>query len=130
MNEKPQSPNNRGNRHNNRRNKPKAEPQNTQVEWNPQPCSICSEIVQEMSSAIAYGPEHLPAHMECVLKELEKRETPGTGERLLYIGAGNFALVKDSETGSLEIVKKIPVETKDNAPEWRKDIRNQISKSP
>lgn len=130
MNEKPRGSNGRGNRHNNRRNRQKFEPQHQPIAWNPQPCSLCGKVIQEMGSAIAFGTEHLPAHMECVIKNLEERENPGPSEKILYIGAGNFALVREKEGSSMEILRKIPVESKDSLPDWRREIRNQVSKSP
>lgn len=87
-------------------------------------------MIQEMPSAIAYGPEGSPAHFDCVVKDLETKETPKEGEKIAYLGAGMFGVIKPQEGEGVPfvILKKIQVESKDNQPEWRKDIKNQLKK--
>jgi len=89
-------------------------------------CVLCGEVIQEMSSAIAYGSFGEPAHFECVQKKLEAIENLSPDEKIVYWGAGQFAIIKSTPETSFSIVKKISVEQKDLIPDWRRDIKTQV----
>lgn len=95
------------------------------------PCVICGQLIQEMSSAIGFGPEAGPAHFDCVLKNLESKETLQPDERISYLGTGVFGVIKPvtgTEGVNFQILRKIQVESKDVYPEWRKEIKNRVKK--
>lgn len=92
----------------------------------PQACALCGEMILEMTTAIAYGADKAPCHMECVTKDLAPRHGLEEGERLVYWGAGQFAVVKGEGKEAYQVRRKIEVEGKDALPDWRRDIRNQL----
>lgn len=76
-----------------------------------------------MASAVAFGPDQGPAHFDCVLGELTKRETLVAPEKIAYIGSGLFGVIVEKENNRFEIHRKIPVEDTVNPPAWRKELR-------
>lgn len=89
-----------------------------------QPCTICTQPISEMASAVAYGAEQGPAHFDCVLAELAKREPLVAPEKIAYLGSGLFGVIVEKENNRFEIHRKIPVEDTVNPPAWRKDLRS------
>jgi hypothetical protein len=88
-----------------------------------QPCVVCAEPISEMASAVAFGPDQGPAHFDCVLGELAKREPLTPPEKIAYIGSGLFGVIVEKENNRFEIHRKIPVEDTVNPPAWRKELR-------
>ncbi len=86
-------------------------------------CVVCHQVIAEMASAVAFGPEQGPAHFDCVLQALQERENLREGERLAYLGSGMFGVVQDIDAKNFQIVRKIAVEDPHNPPEWRKEIK-------
>jgi hypothetical protein len=87
------------------------------------PCPLCQKPVYDIFSAIAEGSDDAPAHFECVLKRLTELEAPGQGERLVYLGAGSFAIITgaNGQGGGFVIKKRIQYELKDKKLEWRRN---------
>ena len=88
-----------------------------------QPCVICSQPISEMASAVAYGADHGPAHFDCVLGELGKREFLEPSEKIAYLGSGLFGVIVEKENNRFEIHRKILVEDTMNPPAWRRELR-------
>lgn len=88
-----------------------------------QTCVVCAQPIAEMASAIAYGAEQGPAHFDCVVAELAKRETLEGEERIAYLGSGLFGVIVDKENHRFEIHRKIAVEDPNNVPAWRKELK-------
>jgi len=88
-----------------------------------QPCAVCSQPISEMASAVAYGPDQGPAHFDCVLAELAKREALEPGEKISYLGSGLFGVIVEKENNRFEIHRKILVEDPVNPPAWRRELR-------
>ena len=76
-----------------------------------------------MASAVAYGIEQGPAHFDCVLAELAKREPMEGLEKIAYLGSGLFGVIVEKENNRFEIHRKIVVEDTVNPPAWRKELR-------
>jgi hypothetical protein len=89
----------------------------------PKDCSVCGVLISEMVSAVAWGADRLPAHFDCVLQELSKRETLLAEEKIAYLGSGLFGVIVEKENSRFEIHRKIMVDDPQTAPEWRKEIR-------
>lgn len=87
------------------------------------PCVVCGQPISEMASAVAFGPDQGPAHFDCVLAELGKRETLVAPEKIAYLGSGLFGVIVEKENHRFEIHRKIPVEDTVNPPAWRKELR-------
>ena len=93
-------------------------------------CPLCAEPVRDLYTAIAYGQHSAPAHFDCIVALLGEREELEEGAWLCYLGGGSFGIVQmlpaarpGDRGGSLLIHKRIEVEEKDAAPEWRQGLR-------
>jgi hypothetical protein len=93
-------------------------------------CPLCAEPVRDLYTAIAYGQHSAPAHFDCIVALLGEREELEEGAWLCYLGGGSFGIVqmlpaagRGDRGGSLLIHKRIEVEDKDAAPEWRQGLR-------
>lgn len=93
-------------------------------------CPLCSELVRDVRSAIAHGTNGMPAHLECVINTLSEREQIGADERMCYIGAGRFAVIK-SKVGKagLEVVRTIQYEERESAFAWRRELGPGLSRA-
>jgi hypothetical protein len=93
-------------------------------------CPLCAEPVRDLYTAIAYGEHSAAAHFDCIVALLGEREELEEGAWLCYLGGGSFGIVqmlpaarRGDRGGSLLIHKRIEVEEKDAAPEWRQGLR-------
>ncbi len=94
-------------------------------------CPICGKAVKSMLTAISVSDDMEPAHFDCVLKQLTERENLQKGEKITYIGNGNFAVIKMKQGGKgvpFTILKKIQFEEKDKKAEWRKKIGKRLKR--
>ena len=85
-------------------------------------CELCGKDIKEISSAIAMQGSQNPVHFDCMLEKLRKENPLQNNEKIVYLGAGNFGIVKQEKNKparEFEIVKKIEVENRDDKPEWR-----------
>lgn len=80
-------------------------------------CPICEQVIQHLSTAIWHKEHAIPAHFDCVLKELVQtyQEQLGKHRRIYYIGKGQFAIVKETfdkrgQLKSYQIIERIPYE--------------------
>jgi hypothetical protein len=84
-------------------------------------CPICNLPIRNVFTAIRQKESKTLCHFECVLTELNKEFTPklAKGKQIYYVGAGQFALVREvtDKRGNLrtyEILERIPYEVKEN----------------
>ena len=96
----------------------------------PRTCPLCTEPVDDLYTAIAYGERGAPAHFDCIVSLLGEREELEEGARLCYLGGGSFGIVQmrpsarsGDRGGTLLIHKRIEVEERDSAPAWREELR-------
>ncbi len=95
-----------------------------------EPCPLCGEKITDIFSAINHAGSNKPAHFECVHKQLAEGEELAPGERVAYIGRGNFAVVRDKAGGAskFEIVKVINYEEDEKPQPWRRELSPGISR--
>ena len=65
---------------------------------------------------------HNPVHFDCMLEKLKKENSLESSDKVVYLGAGNFGVVRIEKGKSgkdFKIVKKLEVENRDEKPEWR-----------
>lgn len=98
-----------------------------------EPCPVCGEAITYVFSAIAHESDGRPAHIECVVKELSERESLASGERVVYLGKGNFGVVSKQpkvEDGKkrFNVVRRIQYEAGSEMPEWRRELSPGISR--
>lgn len=83
-------------------------------------CPICNMPIRSVNTAVHQKDTGSLVHFDCALRELSKEYYPKLGrfKKIYYIGAGNFAVVKEfyDKRGHLknyEILEKIPYEPKE-----------------
>jgi hypothetical protein len=106
----------------------KAEPP---IELETYHCSLCSEIIHDLPSALSHRQTGEPVHFDCVLEYLKKTEEIGFNEKLFYIGKGNFAIAyfeNPHDLRKFEIKKLIEWENKEKVIEWRSTISDLYSR--
>jgi len=90
-------------------------------------CPVCGKPIRDVSAAMTDPSGDKPAHFDCVVKILSEKETLGNQEKVIYLGSGQFGVVKILNNRKFEIVKKIPYEENQDArSEWRMDMRLNI----
>lgn len=95
-----------------------------------EPCPISGEPVTNILTAIVHPQTGRPANFDSVLQLLEQQEHLEEGERVCYLGKGEFGIVKENPKGKprFEIRKRIPYEEESNRCEWRKELSPGISR--
>jgi hypothetical protein len=96
----------------------------TIVRTPPPACPICGKPVSDILSAITERASSSPAHFDCVLSSLAEAEKPQANERLVYLGAGVFAVVEADQRNpqKFQVKRKIQYEAKEARPDWRKSL--------
>ncbi len=88
-------------------------------------CPLCNKELREISSAIIERETKLPAHFDCVLKQLNDSEPAGANEQYCYLGNGVFAVIKMQPQGqkgqAFTILRKIEYEKEEEIPDWRRE---------
>ncbi|UTC66082.1 MULTISPECIES: hypothetical protein [unclassified Treponema] len=108
------------------------EPAFKKIEYPEYTCTKCGEIIQDLSSAIADKESGLPVHFDCVIEFLKNAEELKTGEEIIYIGNGNFAVAyfeNPKIRKNFKIIKLIEWEDKNKLYQWKKDISELTSKT-
>lgn len=94
-------------------------------------CSKCGNPILDISSAMADKSTGNPVHFECVLKEIESKETLGENEKVAYIGQGRFGVlsyenIRDQK--HFTIKKIIEWEEREQKASWREEVSDLYSK--
>ena len=83
-------------------------------------CSICNAPVKSIYTAIRHRETGELVHFDCIIRELVKdyRHKLGKNLRIYYVGAGDFAIVREvyDRRGNLktfEVIERIEYEKKD-----------------
>jgi hypothetical protein len=93
-------------------------------------CPLCQKPVYDLSSAIGSDRETgLPAHFDCVYERVSAAETLAVGEKIVYLGAGGFAVVefRDTREQAFTVKRRIPWEKEGEKKDWRKSIHPRYS---
>jgi hypothetical protein len=99
------------NRGRNWKNYRKSKPKNLNLP--PITCYVCGKSIDSISQAIGGSGEEEVAHFDCILRSLTEQESLEAGQKISYIGNGNFAVVQYSKknfSGGFSIVRRIPFE--------------------
>ena len=93
-------------------------------------CPYCGNSVKDIYTAIASEEDEAPAHFDCIIKQIEQRETLEKDEKVCYLGRGSFGIIKTRTGGSMKffVRKRIQYEKEEKKFEWRKKISNRIKK--
>jgi hypothetical protein len=86
-------------------------------------CPICGKPVRELASALTHRVSRLPAHFDCIVRELRDSTDIAPQEKLCYLGAGSFGVLEFHPLGGpskFVIKKRIQYEEKELPQEWKK----------
>jgi hypothetical protein len=110
------------------------------LQWKPLPvdtsplptpeCPLCGRPINDIASAIQDKNSECPAHFDCVLAEITKKETLEWGDAVAYIGGGRFAVVHYpslTDTKTFHIKKIVEWENKDEKTPWRQNLADRFS---
>lgn len=97
------------------------------------PCPVCGKAIEHVFSAVAHRTNGMPAHIECIIEELSKEEQLDEGDRIVYLGRGNFGVVGKEprvEEGRklFNVKRRIQYETGSDSPDWRRELSPGISR--
>jgi len=92
-------------------------------------CPLCGKPILDLASALGNRGTGEPVHFDCVLEALSSEEKLAENEKLIYLGAGFFAVVvyKNGRDGSFTVSRKIRWEDENEKLAWRKDISSSLS---
>lgn len=96
-----------------------------------EPCPVSGKDIDNIITAITDPDNGEPSRFDAVLQRLKKREELSGNQRIVYIGAGNFAVVEEKKEGRrkyIEVVKKIPYEDTHHKKDWRRELSPGISR--
>jgi hypothetical protein len=85
-------------------------------------CEICDKEIKDITSAIDMKDSHNPVHFDCMLDKIKKENSLEGTDKVVYLGAGNFGIVRIEKGKSgkdFKIMKKLEIENRDEKPEWR-----------
>lgn len=94
-------------------------------------CPICSQVIQDLSSALNDSKTGLPIHFDCAIAQIQKETKLGDGEKIAYIGQGRFGIIYYENVHDIrhfQIRKIIDWEEKDKKPMWRDQMSELYSK--
>ncbi|MFP4510405.1 MAG: hypothetical protein ACLFNQ_09770 [Spirochaetaceae bacterium] len=97
------------------------------------PCPVCGKAIEHVFSAVAHRSNGMPAHIECIIEELSGEEQLEEGDRIVYLGRGNFGVVGKEprvEEGRrlFNVKRRIQYETGSDTPDWRRELSPGISR--
>jgi len=92
-------------------------------------CALCHKPIFDLSSALADKESGEPVHFDCALQRVSEQETLDAGEKLVYIGSGNFAVVefKDKTEMAFTIKRRVAFEEESKKQDWRRALSSRVS---
>lgn len=83
-------------------------------------CPVCEKPIRNQYISIRHNESGNPAHFHCILNQITEtnREKIGKNQRVCYIGAGNFAIIRESydkrgRAKTYQIIEKIRYEKRE-----------------
>jgi hypothetical protein len=89
-------------------------------------CPVCGKPVRELASALTHRVSRVPAHFECVVRELRDSNEMSPQEKLCYLGGGTFGILEFRPPGGpsrFVIKKRIQYEEKEYPQDWKKTLQ-------
>jgi len=93
-------------------------------------CPLCEEPIKDILAAISITSEKIPAHFDCVLKKVAETEELQNREKVVYLGKGEFGIVKfkGGNSGAFTVRKRIPFEVVEGGIPWRREISKKLKR--
>lgn len=103
------------------------EPPKSTVTYN---CAICGKPIFDLASALGNRETGEPIHFDCALEKICAEEKLAENEKIVYLGAGFFAVVvyRNGKEGAFTVSRKIRWEGENDKQAWRKDLSSYISR--
>jgi len=95
----------------------------------PMECGFCHKPIYDLSTALADRESGGPVHFDCALQRVTDRESLASGERLVYIGSGVFAVVeyKDRSETAFTVKRRLPFEEEGKKQDWRRALSARVT---
>lgn len=95
----------------------------------PMECGFCQKPIYDLSTALADRESGGPVHFDCALQRVTDRESLASGERLVYIGSGAFAVVeyKDRSETAFTVKRRLPFEEEGKKQDWRRALSSRVT---
>ena len=115
-NRKPDSSTGNRNRNRNRNRKNFKNPKNKKNKFPPVTCSVCGKSIDSIAQTIGGPGKDEFSHFDCTLRVLSESETLLPGQKICYIGNGDFAVIeynKKNFSGGFFVVRRITYENQE-----------------
>ncbi len=92
-------------------------------------CVRCGESIKHPETALATPESGEPIHFDCAIEEVADGEELEAGEKICYLGQGNFGIIQyksGSSDREFKIRKKIAYESLEKEADWRKNMRDSL----
>jgi hypothetical protein len=89
-------------------------------------CPVCGKAVRELASALTHRVSRVPAHFDCVVRELRDSNEMTPQEKLCYLGGGAFGILEFRPPGGpsrFVIKRRIQYEEKETPQDWKKPLQ-------
>jgi hypothetical protein len=89
-------------------------------------CPVCGKPVRELASALTHRVSRVPAHFDCVVRELRDTNEMTPQEKLCYLGGGTFGILEFRPPGGpsrFVIKRRIQYEEKEAPQDWKKPLQ-------
>lgn len=93
-------------------------------------CAICGKPIFDLAGALGDRDTGEPVHFDCALERVAVAESLLPGEKIVYLGAGCFAVVgfKNGNDGAFVVKRRIRWEKEGEKQTWRRDLSSYITK--
>lgn len=114
------------NRNRNRNRKNFRKPKNKSEKLPPVSCSICGKAIDTIAQTIGGPAKDEFSHFDCAIRTLSENETIQSGQKICYIGNGDFAVIeynKKNFSGGFSVIKRISYENQ----EMKSSVKKLVS---
>jgi len=93
-------------------------------------CALCGKPIFDLAGAVSDKDSGEPVHFDCALERVTVAESLQEGEKIVYLGAGCFGVVKykNGTEGAFVVQRRIRWEKEGEKQPWRREISSYITK--
>jgi hypothetical protein len=93
-------------------------------------CALCGKPIFDLAGAVSDKDSGEPVHFDCALERVTAAESLQEGEKIVYLGAGCFGVVKykNGTEGAFVVQRRIRWEKEGEKQPWRREISSYITK--
>jgi hypothetical protein len=56
-------------------------------------CPVCNKKIKDINLAVTHREKYIPAHFDCIIKEIASNESLAENEEVYYLGKGSFGIL-------------------------------------